>query len=71
MKITFSARRMKSPVPVFGGNGGVRFLVDCGMFQGGREADERTGAFRSLIPRESILSCSPTRTSITPACCHG
>ena len=32
--------------------GGVRFLVDCGMFQGGREADDRNRARFAFNPRE-------------------
>ena len=29
---------------------GVRFLVDCGMFQGGREADEKNRRFPQFDP---------------------
>ena len=32
--------------------GGVRFLVDCGMFQGGREADDKNRARFAFNPRE-------------------
>lgn len=32
--------------------GGLRFLVDCGMFQGGREADQRNHAPFAFEPRD-------------------
>lgn len=35
--------------------GTIRFLVDCGMFQGGREADRKTALLLNSILKRLIL----------------
>ena len=51
--------------------GGRRMLVDCGLFQGYKELRLRNWAAVPGRPaRRSTRSCSPTRTSTTPATCR-
>jgi metallo-beta-lactamase family protein len=50
--------------------GEIRFLIDCGMFQGGGEADRKNRSF-AFDPATSPSSCSRTRTSTTRAYSRG
>ena len=70
MEVCFHGAAEKRQVPVtrsgtpVGGS-----LVDCGMFQGGREADgknRRAPQFRR--PRDRFRTVDPTHTSIIQAC---
>lgn len=44
---------------------GRKYLVDCGLFQGGAQMEKLNHAPWALIPRRSTRSFSLTLTSIT------
>ena len=54
-----------------GRSAGKRILVDCGLYQGGRELDEENAGDFGFDPASHRPPCcSPTRTSITAGACR-
>ena len=63
-----AARHVRSRVPAtLVEVGDSRFLVDCGMHQGGDKELPSTSSRSPSIPGRSTSSCSPTRISTTRA----